>query len=361
MRTEGQTATDSPVQRWVSGMIIFLGVVLVLSPWFNYFPALATAPGSMEKKQGQSGEGSRIVLRAGHTSTLDEPYHQGLLEFARIVEARSDGRVTVEIYPLSQLGNERMMIEGLRLGTLDIVVTANGSATSFVPQLGLLDLPYLFRGRHHMYEVLDGEVGAELRRDAVARGFRILGFYDAGVRHIMTRERRVESRGDLRGLKIRTMPVPAHLAAFKAFGAQAVAIDYGEMYGSLQTGLIDGAEAANTNYTRQKFHEVAPNWAQVGWIILVANMMMSEAAYAALPADIQAILSDAGEASAQHERRLYRESDEAMLATIRDNGVTITYPETDAFREAAEQVYPRFVRTDRERALFRMIRQEGAL
>jgi tripartite ATP-independent transporter DctP family solute receptor len=215
--------------------------------------------------------GQRLVLKAGHTSNTDEPYHGGLLEFARIVEERSGGRIGVEIYPSSQLGNERMMIEGLLLGTLDIVVTANGSATSFVPPLGILDLPFLFRDRQHMYQVLDGAVGETLRKRALERGFRILGFLDAGVRHIMTRGTPVEALDDLRGLKIRTMPVPAHLASFKAFGAQAVPINYGEMYGSLQTGLIDGAEAANTNFTRKKFYEVAPHWAQVGWIILVAE------------------------------------------------------------------------------------------
>lgn len=304
-------------------------------------------------------EPGRVVLRAGHTSNTDEPYHLGLLEFARIVEARSGGRVSVEVYPSSQLGNERMMIEGLLLGTLDIVVTANGSASSFVPELGILDLPFLFRGREHMYEVLDGEVGRELRSDAVARGFRVLGFYDAGVRHIMTRERPVESLADLRGQKVRTMPVPAHLASFNAFGAQAVALNYGEMYGSLQTGLIDGAEAANTNFTRKKFYEVAPHWAQLGWIILVANMMMSEAAFSALPDDVQRLLQEAGDASAQHERVLYRDSDEALLTRISELGVNITHPDPQPFRDAAEQIYPRFVDSARERALLQMIQRDG--
>jgi TRAP-type transport system periplasmic protein len=327
-------------------LVLALGAALILLPWL---PGRASLP----------AEGQRIVLKAGHPSNADEPYHAGLLEFARIVEERSGGRVTVEIYPAMQLGNERMMIEGLLLGTLDIVVTANGSATNFVPLLGLLDLPFLFRDREHLYGLLDGDVGAELRAAAVARGFRILGFYDAGVRHIMTRQRPLESYADLRGLKIRTMPVPAHLASFNAFGAQAVAIDYGEMYGGLQTGLIDGAEAANTNFTRQKFYEVAPHWAQVGWIILVANMMMSEQAFSALPVDLQEILQEAGEASALLERALYVRSDDALLTTIRERGVTITHPDPQPFRDAAEGVYRRFVQSAQERALLAAI-QDGA-
>ena len=301
-----------------------------------------------------------LVLRAGHTASTDEPYHLGLLTFAEIVAQRSGGRVRVEVYPASQLGSERMMIEGLLLGTLDIVVTANGSATGFVPLLGVLDRPYLFRDRTHLYDVLDGDVGEALAQEARRRGFRILGFLDAGVRHIMTRARPVERYEDLAGLKIRTMPVPAHLASFEAFGAQAVAINYGEVYGSLQTGLIDGAEAANTNYTRQKFHEVAPYWAQVGWITLVANMMMSETAFRALPADIQAILVDAGEQAARHERELYRQSDESLLAHIASLGVNITYPDPVPFRAAADRLHASLAGDGVAGELVARIRSTGA-
>ncbi|MEM6774983.1 MAG: TRAP transporter substrate-binding protein [Pseudomonadota bacterium] len=300
-----------------------------------------------------------IVLRAGHSASLDEPYHLGLLEFARIVEERSDGRVRVEVYPAGQLGSERMMIEGLLLGTLDLVVAANGSATSFVPGLGVLDLPFLFRDRAHMYAALDGEVGNRLVGTAREGGFRILGFMDAGVRHIMTRSRPIEAYTDLQGLKLRTMPVAAHLAAFDAFGAQALALNYGEVYGGLQTGLIDGAEAANTNFTRRNFFEVAPHWAQVGWIILVANMMMSEEAYTRLPEDVQEILADAGRQATALERRLYRESDEALLLRIRELGVNVTYPDVRPFREAAEGLYPELLPDPEARALLAMIRGEA--
>lgn len=206
------------------------------------------------------GDG-RIILRAGHTTNVDEPYHLGLLEMARIVNEESDGRVEIRIYPSMQLGGEKAMIEGLLLGAIDIVVTANGSVTNFVPGMGVLDLPFLFRSREHMYTVLDGDVGDQLAGRLEKRGFHLLAFYEAGVRHIMTSDQPVNSIDDLSGLKMRTMPVPAHIASFNAFGANAVAVDYGELYGGLQTGLVDGAEAANTNYQNKKFYEVAPHWA----------------------------------------------------------------------------------------------------
>lgn len=299
----------------------------------------------------------RIILRAGHTTNVDEPYHRGLLEMARIVSEESVGRVEIRIYPSMQLGGEKAMIEGLLLGAIDIVVTANGSVTNFVPGMGVLDLPFLFRSREHMYSVLDGEVGDRLAERLAARGFHLLAFYEAGVRHIMTSERPVNSIDDLSGLKMRTMPVPAHIASFNAFGANAVAVDYGELYGGLQTGLVDGAEAANTNYQNKKFYEVAPNWAQLGWVMLTADLLMSKKRFASLPPDVQEILTRAARQSALLERRLYADSDNSLLETLQRQGVSVTYPDPTPFREAAKTVYDEFVTSEEDRQLLEAILQ----
>jgi len=311
-----------------------------------------------DRPPGPSTPTDKIVLRVGHTANADEPYHLGLLEMARIVSEKSNGRVDIQIYPAMQLGNERAMIEGLLLGTIDIVVTANGSAMNFVPQLGILDLPFLFRDRAHLYRVLDGPVGQELAKSMEERGFHLLSFYEAGVRHLMTSEKPINSYEDLAGLKIRTMPVPTHIASFNAFGANAVAVDYGELYGGLQTGLIDGAEAANTNYDLKKFYEVAPHWAQIGWLIMVADVIMSEKKYRSLPPDIQEILTDAGRQSAVFERKVYADSDNKLLPMLQSKGVRVTYPDPAPFREVSKTVYDEFVTTDKNRELLNAILNE---
>ncbi len=321
---------------------------LTLLAWF--LTVSGCAPDS-----GDDAAVGKIILKAGHSTNVDEPYHQGLLEMARLVDERSDGRVEIQIYPSMQLGSERAMIEGLLLGTLDMVVTANGSVTNFVPAMGILDLPFLFRNRDHLYSVMDGDVGNVLRMSLEERGFHLLGFYEAGVRHIMTSNQPVNSIGDLAGLKIRTMPVPAHIASFNAYGANAVAVDYGELYGGLQTGLIDGAEAANTNYSNKKFYEVAPHWAQLGWVMLAADLMMSEQRFHSLPQDVQDILTEAGKQSALLERRLYAESDNSLLEVLESKGVKVTYPDPAPFREASQAVYDEFVTSETDRALLEAI------
>lgn len=295
-------------------------------------------------------------MRAGHSANASEPYHAGLTELARLVEERSGGDLTLRIFPDNQLGNEKEMIEGLLLGTLDIAVTANGTATNFAPRMGILDLPFLFRDREHMYDVLDGEVGSELARSMQQRGLRLLTYYEAGVRHIMTREQAIHSLDDLKGLKIRTMGVPAHVATFNAFGANAVALAYSELYGALQTGVVDGAEAANTNYELRKFYEVAPYWAQIGWVVLVADVMMSERRFQALPDSLQQILLEAAAESALFERRAYAQSDDSRLDNLKRSGITITYPDAGKFREATGPVYDEFVRSADERRMLESIR-----
>ncbi len=296
-----------------------------------------------------------IVLKAGHSANPDEPYHIGLMEFARIVKEKTGGKVEVQIFPNNQLGNEKEMIEGLLLGTLDITVPSNGVVTNFVPKLGIFDLPFLFRDRAHMYKVMDGPVGQELNAAMQEKGFRLLGFYEAGIRHIMTRSQPINSYDDLEGLKIRTMQVPAHVASFNAFGANATPLAYSELYGALQSGLVDGAEAANTNYNSKKFYEVAPYWAQVGWTALVADLIMSETKFQSLPADVQQVLVEAGLASAAVERKAYADSDNSLLASLKDKGVKVTRPDPGPFRQASQKVYDDFVKTDADRKLLEMI------
>ena len=208
-----------------------------------------------------------------------------------------------------------------------------------------------------MYRVLDGDVGDELAKRLEARGFHLLAFYEAGVRHIMTSDRPVHSIDDLRGLKMRTMPVPAHIASFNAYGANAVAVAYSVLYGGLQTGLVDGAEAANTNYSNKKFYEVAPYWAQLGWVMLTADLLMSDERFRSLPADVQEILQEAAIESAHHERRLYAESDNSLLESLEQQGVSVTYPDPAPFREASEAVYEEFITGDEDRALLEAILQ----
>ena len=186
------------------------------------------------------------------------------------------------------------------------------------------------------------------------RGIRLLGVYNVGVRHLMTKNP-VESIDDLQGLKIRTMQSKYHMAAFNAFGANATPISYAELYSSLQTGVVDGAEAANTNYFEKKFFEVAPYWGQLGWTILTAPIIMSEEKFASLPADAQKALLEGGAKAAAWEQDYYAAVDKERLKSLKDAGVTISYLDTAPFMEAAAKVHAEFLTSDDERRILKII------
>ncbi|MFI0473756.1 TRAP transporter substrate-binding protein [Halomonas sp. HMF6819] len=297
-----------------------------------------------------------LTLTAGHSANLSEPYQKGLEKFAEVVERETNGDVTVQIFPNNQLGNEREMIEGVLMNTLDIAVPTNGVLTNFVSELSLFDLPFLFDDRQHMYEVLDGEVGNRLASSMQENGFRLLGFYEAGVRHIVT-QAPVNSIEDLDRQSIRTMQIPAHVAAFNEFGANATPLAYSELYAALESGVVDGAEAAFTNYQAQRFYEVAPYLAEVSWTTLVADLVMSEQRFQSLPENVQQALLVAGQESAEYERQVYADMDARIREELLSAGVEFTQPDLAPFRERSQAVYDEFVDTDQKQELLDEIEQ----
>ena len=145
---------------------------------------------------------AKIILKAAHTANPNEPYHIGMLELKRIVEKETKGEVEIQIFPNGQLGSEKETIEGLKLGTVDITSVSNGNLTNFVPELAIFDLPFLFRDRPHMYKAMDGSPGKKLSKAMADKGFRILGFYEAGIRHIMTTKKPINNIDDLKGFLV---------------------------------------------------------------------------------------------------------------------------------------------------------------
>jgi tripartite ATP-independent transporter DctP family solute receptor len=297
-----------------------------------------------------------IILKASHNANAEEPYGVGMREMASILEKKTGGQATIEVYDNATLGDEMESIQGTQMGTVDIAVTSNSTLTNFVPDLSVFSLPFMFEDAAQMDRALsDPEVLAQIQSAVEEKGFHLLAVFSAGTRHIMTKKP-IHSIVDMDGLKIRTMQNPAHVDTFNAFGANATAIAYAELYGALETGVVDGAEAANTNFYSKKFYEVAPNWAVVGWLELVAPVVMGKAAYDKLPEDIQDALDEAGVEAGKAERAAYLASDNARFADLEAEGVNITHPDRVPFREAAATVQQKYVKTDGQKLLFDLLK-----
>ena len=321
--------------RWLSGVIAGLVAMLAVA---------ASGPVTA----------AEIVLKAGHSQNAGEPMDKALHMMREHVEEATGGKATIEIFPNMQLGGEVEMIKQVLTGSLDITSPSNAPLTNFVPELKIFDMPFLFRDEAHMISVLRGPVLQDINEIVSERGIRLLGVYNVGVRHIMS-STPVRSMADLKGLKIRTMQSKYHMAAFNAFGANATPISYAELYSSLQTGVVDGAEAANTNYFGKKFYEVAPYWGQVGWTILTAPLIMSDKKFSSLPADVQQALIEGGNKAAMWEQDYYASVDQGRLDDVRNAGVSITKLDIAPFQAASQKVYDEFLTTDAEKRILKMI------
>jgi len=278
------------------------------------------------------------ILKAALSQNPSEPQVRAVELFADLVSEGTEGRIRVQVYPNNQLGNQRDVVEGLQMGSIELANIASVMA-SFVPETNLFELPFLFDGPEHFDAVLDSPIGQGLAPAFERRGLHLLGYFDVGERHIMTAEHPIERLEDLGGLKIRVMENRLHLAAFQAFGASPLPMAYGELYTALEQRVIDGAEAADPNYFAKRFYEAAPFWARVGWIRLIEYVVMSRPFYDSLAPQDRAVIDRAARAMIVQQRVWYRAEADAALERLRAAGVTISSPDREPFRAAAQSVY----------------------
>lgn len=288
-----------------------------------------------------SNDAEKKVLKIGHTAQETEPYHIGLKAMDEKLQELTNGQLSLEIYPNSTLGDERQMIEAVQSGDLDMVLTANGTLANFSEDFLILDLPYLFRDWEHAWKVLDGEIGQEISESLKDKNLRVLAYVSAGLRHIMSKEP-VNSIDDLKGLKLRVIQNPIHIDTFKAFGANPTPLAYSELYTGLQQGVVDAAEAANTNYLNQKFYEVADHWALVGWMRFISEIVINEQLYNSLTDEQKSALEEAALYAADVERKEYEQADEKAFDELKNLGVKVTEPDVTPFQEAAKKVWEQY-------------------
>jgi tripartite ATP-independent transporter DctP family solute receptor len=198
-----------------------------------------------------------VTLRLAETQPQDYPTTRGDYEFARLVKERSNGRIVIEVYPGSQLGQEKAVIEQVQFGAIDLTRVSISPLAAFVPKLNAFQMPYLYRNEAHMWKVLKGDIGKELLASLDPFGFIGLGWFESGARNFYNSKRAVKTPADLKGLKIRVQESDLMMSLVSAFGAIPTPMAYGEVYSALQTGVVDGAENNWPSYYSTSHYEVA--------------------------------------------------------------------------------------------------------
>jgi TRAP-type transport system periplasmic protein len=282
-------------------------------------------------------------LVEAHTTTAEHPYTLGMIRFAQLVRERTHGRVAIQIHHSRELGDERQVAEGLQLGTIQLTVTSTGPLGGFVPEMNVLDLPYLFRDANHAYHVLDGDIGRLLLQKFEPIGIKGLAFWENGFRHLTTAKTPVRKPGDLKGLKVRVMENRVHQAAFRALGADASPMAWGEVFTSLQQGLLDAQENPIPIVSTFKLYEVQKYLSLTGHVYSPAPLLMSKKAWDKLPADLQKILLDTAREIANTQRSLNRAQEQKQLGELREKGMTVIEdPDRAAFRDAMRPAVAQF-------------------
>jgi len=273
----------------------------------------------------------------------DSHYGVAIDTFAEEVEKRTEGRYKIQNFYASALGNEREAIEAVQLGTLDLVLTSTGPVPNFVPELAILDIPFLFRDYEHARSTLDGPIGQELLEKFEPVGIKALAWAENGFRHMTNSRRPVRAPEDLKGLKLRTMENPIHMAAYKAFGIIPTPMGISEVFTALQQGTVDGQENPISVIQSFKFDQVQKHLTLTGHVYSPSVILMNKGLWDGLSEEDKGhFLEAAKEAVKANRDRI--DSDEANgVAYLRSKGMeVITDLDKAKFQETLKPVFAEF-------------------
>jgi len=251
--------------------------------------------------------------------------HQGIAvdTFAKEVEKRTAGRYKVQPFYSGSLGGERESIEAVQLGTQELTFSSSGPVPNFVPEAKILDIPFLFRDKAHARAVLDGPIGQEMLAKFDSKGFKALAWGENGIRHMTNSKRSVSAPEDLKGLKMRTMENPVHVAAYKGLGIVTTPMAFPEVFTALQQGTVDGQENPLSVIMASKFDQVQKHLTLTGHVYSPGIFLMNKASFDKLSAaDKQAFL-DAAKEGVKANRGRVDEDDAKGVAELRNKGMTV--------------------------------------
>jgi tripartite ATP-independent transporter DctP family solute receptor len=261
-----------------------------------------------------------MTIKLGMVDPDGSNYHKGALAIAEEVDKATNGRVKIEVFPGSQLGNERDMYEGAQMGTIEMFVAANAVMTNFIPEMIVLDQPFLFANADQAHRVIDGKLGNLINQKILAQGLRVAGWMESGFRNVFS-SRPVATIDDFKGLKIRTMENKLHMAAFNGLGAIATPMASGEVFTALQQKTIDAAENAIANVIANRYYEITKNITFTNHVFVFMGVIVSDKTWQRIPADLREAFAAAVKAGCDRQRQLLVEANTAAEKDLRGMGV----------------------------------------
>lgn len=284
---------------------------------------------------------AETAIKLGHDQPESSPHHQAALKWKDLVESRSGGKVSVQIFPASMLGSGTQMVEQVQAGALEAAALPTAWIAPLAPSLSVLDLPFLFPSREVAYRVIDGPVGKGILQPLNKVAIEGVAFWESGFKQF-TGDFPIRTPDDYKGHKIRTMPAPVIQEQFKAFGATPTPINFKELYSALQQKVVDGQENPIATIASMRFYEVQEHMTLSDHGFLAYVFMFSKPFLDSQPAEVRKVLVEAAAEARDYQRKIIQAAEAKNLEIFRKGGVKITKLSSDqraAFERASQKVH----------------------
>lgn len=298
--------------------------------------------GGGSAKSGDQDAEDVITIKVGHVLAPTHPYTLGLEKFAELVDKKTDGQINVEVFHSSQLGNERDMVEALQLGTQEMTLVSTAPLASFTKEFLAFDLPFIFKDTESARNILDGVLGQRLLDSLESQGISGLCYFENGFRHVSNSKHPINKPEDLKGMKIRTMENPIHMATFKVMGADPTPMAFGELFTALQQKTIDAQENPLPIVETSKFYEVQDYLSMTGHFYAPAPLLVSKSFFEGLAPELQDAIKEAAIEARDYERDLLDDANAKLVEELKTKGMEINEPDKTPFIEAVQPVYKQF-------------------
>jgi TRAP-type transport system periplasmic protein len=299
---------------------------------------ILTACGGSESSSGSgSGDKKEVKIRLGSHLAADHSVVKTAEKFKELVAENSDGRIQVTIHPNGELGDQKELVENLQLGAIEMTVNDAGLLANFVPEVGILDMPYLFKDYDHVHKTFDGEVGEALQEKMLEKGIHSLAWFDSAFRSTFLNSE-AGSIADLKGLKIRTPEAPSVIETVKSWDAVATPLPWGELYTALETGVVDGFEGSAESIYTAKFQEVSKYILKTEHIFTALSLNISDSFYKGLSKEDQKIVSEAALEAGEYGRQLAMDLDQDYFDKLVESGLQVVEVDKTPFQEKAEAI-----------------------
>ena len=286
-----------------------------------------------------------VTLKLGHIAVPDHPYGQGADHFAKLVAEKSGGSIEVKIFPSSQLGGQKDLIEGMVFGAVDMALVGTAVLGQFQPQISIFDLPFLFEDRAHAYKSLDS-VGMELGKKLEERGIKLLGYMENGIRHATNNVRPIKDPSDMEGLKIRVMTNKIFVEMMKSLGASPTPMAFSELYSAMQQGTVDGQENPSAHIFTKRFYEVQKYASKTAHAYSPEPMIISMISWSKLSDEQKAIIEEAAKEAIAWQRKISEEQDNKYWDQIVATGkMEVLDVDRSKFKAATAPVIEMFAKT----------------